>query len=64
MVEKACVMQEMPRLGPAVLVRVATYMQSMRRESFKLSIHIFSHQDSVRYFSRRLRLMEKTLGMS
>lgn len=47
MVEKACVMQEMPRLGPVVLVRVATYMQSMRRESFKMSIHIFSHQDSV-----------------
>lgn len=52
MVEKACVRDARnAAVGscyvPGVLVRVATYMQSMRRESFKLSIHIFSHQDSV-----------------
>lgn len=41
MVEKSVRDARTAAVGSCYLVRVATYMQSMRRESFELSIHIF-----------------------
>lgn len=41
-------------VGTCYLVRVATYMQSMRRECFKMSIHSFQHQETVLWPKRGL----------